>query len=131
MDERIRVLQLIRDNKITPEEGLELLQALERAGEENQGVIESLVDIHKEGEQGPARHLRITNYSKRSNKRFTIAIPLSVIKFFTSIFPNALHVNINDSVMDREQLLDMIHRGEKGIIYREDSGKEETILELT
>jgi hypothetical protein len=129
MDERLKILELVREGKVTPEQGTELLAALEHGYGDR--VVESFVDLHDD-EQGPARQLKFTSVSRKLGKdtKHIFNLPLGMIKFMNSIFPNAPMIQVNSKHLDREQLMEFIHSGEKGVIYREESEQGSILIEL-
>lgn len=133
MEERVKVLEMVRDGKVTPEEGQELLSLLgDEAGAAGYRILENFVDLHDD-DQLPARNLKITSLSKKSGeeKKFSFNLPLGVLRFINGLFPNSSFiVGVNSKYLDRVQLMDMIHKGEKGVIYREETDKGGVTIEL-
>jgi hypothetical protein len=123
MEEKLKILELVRDGKVNPEQGLELLDAIEEGGTPK--IVENFVGLH--ADKGPARHLRITSLSSKGNKT-SFHIPLGVIRFAYSLFPNSLHFTINNRQLDVEELMERIYKAEKGVIYQDDS--ENVVFEL-
>lgn len=123
MEEKLKILELVRDGKVNPEQGLELLDAIEKGGAPK--IVENFVGIHSD--TGPARHLRITSLSSKGNKT-SFNIPLGVIRFAYSLFPNSMHFTINNRQLDVEEMMERIYRAEKGVIYQDDS--ENVVFEL-
>lgn len=122
MDERLKVLEMVQAGKISPEQAVELLNAME----DKEGVPFGLVDLH-EHDQSSARRLRITGLSAKGSKK-SFDIPLGVLKFFNGLFPNSLKMNINQKHLDREQLMELIYTGEKGIIYHEEDDRGSGVI---
>lgn len=126
MDERLKILEMVRDGRISPEQAVELINTIEH--EDRMPIVESFVDLHDD-DQRPARRIRITSLSQKGSKT-SFDVPLGVLKFFNGLFPNSLKMNINNKQLDREQLMDRIYSGHKGIIYREEDAKGSLIVEL-
>jgi hypothetical protein len=125
MDEKLKILELVRDGKVNPEQGLELLDALAGSADRPPQIVENFVGIHTY--TGPARHLRITSLSSKGNKT-TFNIPLGLIRFAYSLFPNSMHFTINNRQLDVEELMERIYTAEKGVVYEDDS--ENVVFEL-
>lgn len=123
MEEKMKILELVRDGKVTPEQGLELLDALEGAGSNR--VVHDFVNLHSDGE--PARHLKITALSGKGNK-VNFNIPLGVIRFAHNLFPNSTHITVNNRQLEIRDLMDKVYSEEKTVIYRDDS--ENVVIEL-
>mgnify|MGYP000959697628 CR=1 FL=1 len=85
----------------------------------------AFVGLHTD--TGPARHLRITSLSSKGNKT-SFNIPLGVIRFAYSLFPNSMHFTINNRQLDVEELMERIYTAEKGVVYEDDS--ENVVFEL-
>lgn len=126
MDERLKILEMVRDGRISPEQAVELINTI--AHEDRMPIVESFVDLHDD-DRSPARRIRITSHSQKGSKT-SFDVPLGVLKFFNGLFPNSLKMNINNKHLDREQLMDRIYSGQKGIIYREEDAKGSLIVEL-
>lgn len=126
MSERLKILEMVRDGKVSPEQAAELLHAIE--GGDAGTIIESFVKIN-DGEQTFARRLRISTTSDKGTTSFDI--PLGLIKFFHSLFPRSFKLNVNNKTLDREELMERIYSGKTEVIYREDTAKgNEVVIEL-
>ena len=131
MEERVKVLEMVRDGKVTPEEAQELFSLLESREQTPQRILESFVDLHDD-DQLPARNLKSTSLSHKDGKprKTSFNLPLGMLRFINGLFPGSTIIGVSSKFLDREQLMDMIHKGEKGIIYREDTEKGGVIIEL-
>lgn len=120
MEEKLKILQLVRDGKVNPEQGLELLDAIGKGAAPR--IVEDFV-----GPQGGARRLRITSVSKKGNE-FAFSIPLGMIRFADKLFPSRIFFKVQGQQLDVEQIMERIHQGEKGILYEDED--ENVRLEL-
>lgn len=121
MDEKLKILQLVRDGKVNPEQGLELLDAI------GEGMTPKIVEDFVSGDSGEeARHLRITTVSRKGTVTFNI--PLGIIRFADRFFPSRFFVKIQDRHLDADEIMERIYRREKGIIYEDE--EENVVLEL-
>lgn len=123
MDEKLKVLEMIRDGKVNPEQGLELLNAIGDSGTAK--IVKDFVGLHTDKKQ--ARYLRISSRSKKG-KEITLNIPLGVIRFAYNLFPNHFNFKINNRQLDIEELMERIYREEKGLIYEDE--EESVVCEL-
>lgn len=124
MDERLKILEMVRDGKVSPEQAAELLGAIE-GGKDS--IVDNFVAIHDD-QQSP-RRLRITSTSSKGTTSFDL--PLGVIKFVNGLFPNSFRVTVNKQRLDREELMDLIYSGRKGVIFRDVSKRgNEVVIEL-
>ncbi|HDS30401.1 MAG TPA: hypothetical protein ENN67_05085, partial [Firmicutes bacterium] len=80
-DEKLRIMKLIKEGKITPEEGLELLEAL-GTQPAIQDEFESCSDSDDETATGKrkARWLFIKVHEKDGNKNVNIKVPITLAK---------------------------------------------------
>ncbi|HOB35682.1 MAG: hypothetical protein GX090_02300 [Firmicutes bacterium] len=125
MEERLKILEMVRDGKLSPQQAAELLAALEGRGGE--AIVENFVAFHDP--QSPARRLRIVTSSAKGTCTFDI--PLGVIKFLNGIFPGYFKLKVNDRLLDREELMDAVYSGKKGVVYRERTAKGgEVVIKL-
>ena len=121
MDEKLKILQLVREGKVNPEQGLELLDAIGEGSAPK--IVEDFVGHDTRGE---ARHLRIPAVSRKGN--ITFNIPLGIIRFADRLFPSRFFIKINDSQLAADEVMERIYRREKGIIYKDE--EESVVLEL-
>ncbi len=69
-EERVRILAMVKEGKITPEEGIKLLEALEI----------SVEDQAMESTQGKAKWFRVRITDTRTNKpKVTVNLPISLV----------------------------------------------------
>ena len=110
-DERLKILALVEQNKITPEEGIRLLQALDRT------------DVHKNTPSVPprppaagsaARWLRVCITDMSSGKvRVNIRLPVTVLNTGMRI---GARFSTDISQLEMGQIMDAIQSGETGKI---------------
>jgi hypothetical protein len=123
MEEKLQILELVREGKVTAEQGLELLDALEGAGSNR--IVEGFVNLHSDKEL--ARHLKITALSGKGNK-VKFNIPLGVVRFAYNLFPNSMHVTVNNQQLEVQELMERVYKAEKTVIYQDDS--DNVVIEL-
>lgn len=126
-DEKLRILQMIKDRTLTPEEGLDLIQALDMS-ESSAGtglaepVSQSRADDSSEqtqanGKRKP-RFLRIKVDDEESNKKVNIRIPIALAKFAEKFIPkHARHEMKEQGVeFDLDEILNQLENSEEGMI---------------
>ena len=126
-DEKLRILQMIKDRTLTPEEGLDLIQALDMS-ESSAGtglaepVSQSKADDSSEqtqanGKRKP-RFLRIKVDDEESNKKVNIRIPIALAKFAGKFIPkHARHEMKEQGVeFDLDEILSQLENSEEGMI---------------
>lgn len=119
MAERLKILEMVRDGKVSPQQAVELLGAIEGASGHAPSIVDNFVEIHSD--QASPRRLRIVTTSDKGTTSFEI--PLGLIKFFDGLFPNRFKLNVNNKALNREQVMDRIYSGSSGEIYRDTSEK--------
>ncbi|HOC06738.1 MAG: SHOCT-like domain-containing protein [Bacillota bacterium] len=123
MEEKMKILELVRDGKVTPEQGLELLDALEGAGSNR--IVQEFVDLHSSTK--PARNLKITTHSRKGNK-MEFLIPLGVVRFAYNLFPNSTRITVNNKQLEVQDVMEKVYKGEKTVIHKDDS--DNVVIEL-
>ena len=124
-DEKLRILQMIKEGTLTPEEGLDLIQALDMS-ESSTGTAEpaSRSEAHDSSEQPRAnskrkpRFLRIKVDDEESNKKVNIRIPIALAKFAGKFIPkHARHEMKEQGVeFDLDEILNQLENSEEGMI---------------
>lgn len=109
-EERLKILELLQEGKITPQQAESLLSALmEPAAKENK------VEVQK---KGPFRMLKICIDSKDGDK-VRVNIPVEFAKLLKKgRFGN---VNLDDFEIDIDSILEMVQSGLNGEIVSMDS----------
>lgn len=107
-DERMKVMKLVQDGKITPEEGEELISLLEG----RTAAPKSAMDIqHNSGQKARWMKVRITNMDTgkvKTNIRFPIGLVNAGMKIGSKFSPE-----LQD--MDLTELMDAVKEGETGL----------------
>ena len=124
-DEKLRILQMIQDGTISPEEGLELIKALdstEKAVITRESVpvnFEPGVGSEDAGDEQPEG-------SKR--KKVNIKIPIALAKFAGKFVPKHAHAEMREHGIDLDVagLMDALEKeGEQNLVeVDDDEGKK-------
>ena len=93
MSDRLRILEMVKEGKITPEEGARLLEELERAP------------------RGPSRTLRVRILTPAGQKT-QFAIPISVASSVLSLIPPAARASLEARGIRLDDLVRAIQEGE-------------------
>ena len=110
--EKLEILNMIKDGKITPEQGVKLIEAIEGGGKKGEGAKES------------PRWLNVEVRIKSSGKYRSltpIRIPMSLVRLFFRFIPKDSSLPGSESTI--EELLDTLEAG-KPIEYHSDEGEE-------
>ncbi len=114
-DERIKILNMIAEGKISPEEGSNLLKALETGQPPAEGAARWL--IIRVYEQGSNKH--------QANVRLPVRLAGKLLKFANRF--------VSDADIDMEEIYAAIAHGEPGKImevYTDDDTRVEIYLEV-
>lgn len=118
MDEdRLRILKMIEEGKLTAEEATELLQAL---GEEE--AAPRMRPVQAQARRGKHQILRIKVDEAKGDK-VNINLPLGLVKVFAGngklekLIPDSAKIEMNEqgidfSAFNFDEMIDMINRGE-------------------
>jgi hypothetical protein len=133
-DERLRIMELIRDGKITPAEGLELLEAL---GLQDAPPTASEAGPEMEDEESDegaprkkARWLHIKVHDAEDNKHVNIKIPISLAKFAGKFIPREAREEMAAQGVDfdLEGLMDILEKGgEQELVDVEEGDGSKTV----
>ncbi len=115
-EEKMRILKMIEEGKISAEEGAKLLQTIEEPAK-------------KEGEK---RFLRIRVYEGNSEKpKVNVNIPFGLIKLATHFVPESARAKMKEKEIDLDQIVQMIDTGAEGklVDVEEEGERVEIFLE--
>ena len=101
--EQMRILRLIQEGKVTPEEGARLLEALGRAG----GAVAARARPTRK------RWLRI-HVAERGGDQVNLRLPLGLVHLVTRFLPRGL--TVGDQRFSIEELTTLIESGEEEIV---------------
>lgn len=122
-EERLKILKLIEDKKITPEEGIRLLQTLDKF----QPPVEKKPTAPPVGEQRP-RWLRVRITDLRSGKtRVNIRLPVTVLNTGMKL---GARFSPEIGQMEMGQIMDAIQSGETGQIMDIYNEEEQEHIEI-
>ncbi len=126
-DERLKILEMVRDGKLTAEQGIQLLEALKSANPPESAVPPQPPAL-------PARHprwFRVTVTDMRNGKlRVNVRLPVNVL---TAGIKMGARFSTDVEGLDMNQLMEMARSGEIGrivdIINEENGEHVEVFLE--
>lgn len=124
--ERLKVLELIREGKITPEEGLELLTVLQNTEDDvsNKEEDEIRIDFGGQSTEGDiAKSIKI-KVDKPNGKNVNITLPASVVRFLGGL--GTTHIRANGERIDTDEWWEKQDSGYKGVLFEttSKSGKD-------
>ncbi len=123
-EEKMRILKLLEEKKISAEEAAELLEALEETEEVGRESREPEV-----AERGRALKIKVTD--KGTGKlRVNVAIPLRLAKFARMLVPSFEKYDIDTHGIDIEGILEAIDSGIVGKILEVDDEANNQHVEI-
>lgn len=125
MAEKMQILNMVKDGKISTEEGVKLLDALDNSG----------VDLNKSfSTTSKAKWLKIRVFDPEDATKVNVTLPISLItigiKLAGKFSPELKEAGLTDS--DMEEIFTAIKNGETGKIVEvdsEDGTKVEVVIE--
>lgn len=111
-EERLRILRLIQEGKISPEEGIQLLETMDAAAETAKKPSAAAAPTRPEGKGGRWLRILITDTDTgktRVNVRLPVSLVTAGIKMGARFAPEV-------EGLDMEQLMGYIRSGETGQI---------------
>jgi hypothetical protein len=126
-EERLKILRMIQEGKITAEEGIQLMEALDRG----RPPVPKMPAISAQTITRSARYLRVRVTDTDSGKvRVNIRLPISVINAGIKM---GARFSPEIEGLDVAQLMDYIHSGETGqvldVFDEEDGEHVEVFIE--
>lgn len=100
-EERLKILKMVEDKKISAEEASRLLDALGSGAEEPAS--------------GGAKMLRIRVYERdREKPKVNINVPLSLVKWGLKFIPQSAKAKIDEHDIDLDEIISMVEKGNQG-----------------
>jgi len=113
-NEKLEILNMIKEGKITPEQGVRLIEALERTEKKPEG------DAGKETPRWINVEVRVKSSGKYKSLT-PIRIPLSLVRLFFRFIPKDSSIPGSESTLD--ELLESLETG-KPIEFHTEEGEE-------
>ncbi|HHY33691.1 MAG TPA: hypothetical protein GX515_11870 [Firmicutes bacterium] len=112
IDEKRQILTMVQEGKISVDEGLRLLEALESSAPGQPGG---------QAAGRPAKMLRVRVLDTEDNTRVNVNLPLSLVKVAMKFIPKHVADEIKDQDIDLEEILASITDATVGKIVDVDS----------
>jgi len=113
-EEKKQILDLVREEKISVDEGLKLLEALDSSNQEDRSAPVRQGDRH-------GRMLRIRVFDTEDNTRVNVNLPLALAKVAMKFIPKDVSKQLKDENIDLDELLSTITEASSGKIIDVDS----------
>ncbi|WP_350344171.1 hypothetical protein PRVXT_000550 [Proteinivorax tanatarense] len=120
---KLHVLQMVKEGKVSAEQGLELLDALEKEAPHSQREFVDQYDMDD------PRHVRI-KIVKQNDSKYVIDIPLGLVKFLNYLPLTNAKIKVNNMMITKEEILSKAEQGEKGVIKEIVDGQKHILIEL-
>ncbi len=120
-EERLKILKMLEDKKISAEEAAKLLEALESSEKKNE-------TFSAKG----GKTLRIRVFENDLNKpKVNVNIPLPLVKFLGKIMPDTAKIKLNQHGVSFEQILEMVEKEQVGklVEVQEENERVEIYIE--
>lgn len=111
-DEKRQILTMVREGKISVDEGLKLLEALESSTPGQPGGV---------GAGRPAKMLRVRVFDAGDNTKVNVNIPLALAKVAMKFIPKNVAEEIKEQDIDLDEILASITDATMGKIVDIDS----------
>ena len=112
IDEKRQILTMVREGKISVDEGLKLLEALESSTPGQAGGV---------GAGRPAKMLRVRVFDAGDNTKVNVNIPLALAKVAMKFIPKNVAEEIKEQDIDLDEILASITDATMGKIVDIDS----------
>jgi polyhydroxyalkanoate synthesis regulator phasin len=113
-EERIQILKMVQEGKISPDEAAQLLEALEESGDKNQNSSSESAPLDPETLGRKPRWLRVrVTDSTSGRKRVNVRLPISMVNIGLKM---GARFSPELEGLDGQELMHMIESGEIGQI---------------
>ncbi len=125
-EERDRILKMIEEGKITAEEGVKLLEALEGS---DKAQLKEVPLFHRKGNGGRVIRLIVTDVSS-GKVRVNMSLPFGVVDFLSGLIPEKEKRKMEEKGIVLESLIESIRAGETGKVLEVDDEEEGKKVEI-
>ena len=113
-EEKMKILKLLEEKKISAEEAAELLEALEESEEKEEEIAQP-----KTFREGKSLKIRVSD-SNTGKVRVNLTIPLRLARFARTMVPAFEKMNLERKGIDIEEIINAIDSGITGKILEVD-----------
>ncbi len=131
MEDKKRILKMVEEGKLSSEEAIKLLEALDSSDKKNifkeeDKIDEDFFDIvpNKNGEK-----MLYVRVQSSDGSKVKVNIPIEFIKIMGSV-SKAGNINLNDYDVDVDKLMEAIDKGLVGRIVEVEDGNDRVIVEI-
>ena len=120
-EERMRILQMIQEGKITAEEGAKLLEAMEETDKEPEQI-----SLPREGKSLKVKITEINSGSVKVN----LSLPLGIARFVKNFIPPAERMKLEDRGIDLDSVFANLDLGTLGKLIEVEDEQEGHKIEI-
>lgn len=121
MNEKLEILQMIRQNRITPEEGVRLLEAIEKADSSSDGAPAPSAGRPRIQHEVKWLNIEIRTRAGASYKNLTpVRIPFSLVRLLFRFLSSA---NLPKRDFDTDAVMKSLESGKPFEFFAEDGGR--------
>lgn len=124
-EERMRILNMVKEGKITPEEGARLLEALEA----NPGTTSRSPVTRTDTGMGKSVHIRVTDRVSGQTK-VNVAVPLRLALMVKSLIPESEKLKLLDKGIELDTLFQTLDEGTTGNLVNVDDEEHNQTVEV-
>lgn len=123
--EKARILKMVEEGKISSEEAVKLLEALEVVPEEPVGMVPSAKPRRF------MRFLKLRVYEGNLEKpKVNISVPVGLLKLAMKFIPEDARAQINDKDIDLDEILQAVDENTQGKLLEVDDADDKTRVEI-
>ena len=124
-DEKVRILKMVEEGKLTASEATKLIEALDS------GKDTASTSVLAQGPGKKARFFKIRVFEGDMNKpKVNVTLPLGLMKAVTKILPKSAKVQLEDNNIDLDALLQAVDENADTKIVEVEDDEEKTRVEI-
>ncbi|MBN1295179.1 hypothetical protein JXA80_00270 [bacterium] len=126
-DEKVRILKMVEEGKLSPEEAVKLLEVLEVRSASS---VPAMVMPDPKPRRW-MRFLKIRVYEGDFSKpKVNIAVPLGLLKLATKFMPEDAKAQINEHNIDLDEILRAVDENTQGKLLEVEDDEDKTRVEI-
>ncbi len=126
MEQKVRILKMVEEGKISSEEAVRLLEAMEGSGDRSSSSVLPVTKPKKF-----LRFLKIRIFEGDLEKpKVRVALPLALLKIATKFIPEDAKAEINGRNIDLDEILRAVDENTEGKLLEVQDDEEKTRIEI-
>ncbi len=122
-EERMQILKMIENGKISAEEGMKLMEAVDSSQSSDEGATTNVIARPRK------KKFRIQVFEGDMNKpKVNVNIPLGLAEIATKFVPKSVQANMNvgGEAFDLREVIQMVQNGEDGTLLEVEDADDKT-----